>query len=184
MKFSFYTFLLVVTTTGVAMAQSFQGVDTSPMDVAYLPHNFAHDRSPGDKAIAKVYYSRPQKKGRDIFGSKVSYGKVWRTGANEAVELKAYQDIALGGKKLKAGTYSLFAIPDKKEWTIIINSDLDYWGAYSYDKSKDVLRVKVPVKQLDTVVEAFSIQFEDKGSGKAAMRLAWDKTMVEVPVGY
>jgi len=140
-------------------AQSFRPIDKSPMDVAYLPDNLAQDRDPGEKAIIKIYYSRPQKNDRDIFGSKVPYGKVWRLGANESAEFKAYQDITIAGKKLKAGTYSIFAIPEKDQWTIIFNSDLDYWGAYSYNEKNDVLRISAPVKSTSGVVEAFSIQF-------------------------
>ncbi len=184
MKYFLYSLLLVLCMGTIASAQSFRSLDKSPMDVAYLPDNFAHDRDPGQKAIAKVYYSQPQKKGREVFGSLVPYGKVWRVGANEAVELKAYQDINVGGKKLKAGTYSLFAIPNEKEWTIIISSDLDYWGSYSYNDGKDVLRVKAPTKSLTSEVEAFSIRFEDLGKNAALMRMGWDKTMVEVPLSY
>ncbi len=167
-----------------ASAQSFRGLDRSPMDMAYLPDNFAHDRQAGDQAIIRVIYSRPQKKGRELFGKKLPYGKVWRLGANEAPEIKIYQDITLGGKQLSAGIYSLFALLGEKEWTIILNSDLDYWGAYSYDQGKDVLRVTVPVHELDQVVEAFSIQFEETGENQATMRLAWDQTMVELPLAH
>ncbi len=165
-------------------AQSFRAIDKSPMDVAYLPDNFAHDRDPGQKAIVKVFYSRPQKKGRDIFGNKVPYGKVWRTGANEANEFIAYQDITIGGKKLSAGTYSLFSIPNEKEWTVIFSSDVDYWGAYSYNEDNDVLRFTVPVKSTSKIIEAFSIQMEDMGNNKAVMRMGWDETMVEIPINY
>lgn len=184
MKYLIYSLLLVVISSTILQAQSFRSLDKSPMDVAYLPDNFAHDRSPGEKAIIKIYYSQPQKKGRDIFGTKVPYGKVWRTGANENPEIKVYQDITLGGKTLKAGTYSLFTIPNKNEWTVIINSDLDYWGAYSYKKENDVLRVNVPVGSTKDTVEAFSIRLEDLGSKSAVLRLAWDKTLVEVPIEY
>jgi len=174
-------FLLVAS---LALAQEFRPLDKSPMDVAYLPDDFAHDRKPGQKAIIKVYYSRPQKNGRDIFGAKTPYDKVWRTGANEAAEFRAYQDIQIGGELLKAGDYSLFTIPGMDEWVIIINSDLDYWGAYSYKAENDILRITVPSKATDQVVEAFSIRFEDLGNNSAVMRLAWDQTMVEVPITY
>ena len=180
-------YLLLLTMIGsvtFASAQSFRPLDKSPMDAAYLPDNFAHDRDPGEKAIIKIYYSRPQKNDRDIFGSKVPYGKVWRLGANESAEFKAYQDITIGGKQLKAGTYSIFAIPEKDQWTIIFNSDLDYWGAYSYNEKNDVLRISAPVKSTSDVVEAFSIQFEEKGDQAATLRMAWDKTMVEIPIRY
>ncbi|EAZ79336.1 hypothetical protein ALPR1_16848 [Algoriphagus machipongonensis] len=165
-------------------AQSFRGPDKSPMDVAYLPDNFAHDRKAGEEVVAKVYYSRPNKADRVVFGGIVPFGKVWRVGANEAVEFKAFQDITLGGKALSAGTYSLFAIPNEGEWTIIINSDLDYWGAFKYDESKDVLRISVPSKSIEEPIESFSIRFEESEAGKGVMRMGWDKTMVEIPVSY
>ena len=182
-KVSVFLLFAIFSSTFIS-AQSFRGLDKSPLDIAYYPDNFAHDRKAGEKAIIRVIYSRPQKNGRDIFGEKVPYGKVWRTGANEATEIKVYQDITLGGKKLKAGTYALFTIPGEKEWEIIINSDLDYWGAYSYNSEKDVLRVKATAKSLDEVAEAFSIQFKKDGADKAIMMLAWDQTMVEVPFSY
>jgi len=171
--------VLLVGTTALSFGQSFRGIDKSPMDIAYLPDNFAHDRKPGDEAIIRVIYSRPHVKGREIFGGLVPYGKVWRTGANEATEIKVYRDIEIGGKPLKAGTYSLFTVPDEKEWTIIFNSDLDYWGAYSYNEDHDVLRITARAQKKEEPVEAFSIRFDDH-----AMRMAWDRTLVEVPISY
>jgi hypothetical protein len=167
-----------------SQAQTFSGLDKSPMDMAYFPNNFAHDRKEGEKAIIRVTYSRPQKKDRDIFGKLIPYGKVWRTGANEATEIKFYQDVALGGKKVKAGTYSLFTIPGAKEWTIIVNKDLDYWGAYSYKAENDILRVTALVSTLTDTVENFTIQFESKGEKKGVMKLAWEQTSVEVPFTF
>lgn len=172
---------IILLISNASVAQEFRGPDESPMDMAYFPDNFAHDRKPEEKAIIRVTYSRPKKKGREIFGKLVPYGKVWRTGANEATEIVFYQDVDLGGKKVKAGTYSLFTIPDEKEWTIILNSDLDYWGAYSYKAANDALRVTVPSTELKTSVEDFSIQFESKGEKQGTMKLAWEKTAVEVP---
>jgi hypothetical protein len=154
------------------------------MDMAYFPHNFAHDRKEGEKAIIRVIYSRPAVNGREIFGKLIPYGEPWRTGANEATEITFYQDIELAGKKVKAGSYSLFTIPKEKEWTLILNTDLDYWGAYSYNAKKDALRVVTPVSTLTTGVENFTIQFEAKGQRKGIMKLAWAQTMVEVPFNY
>ncbi len=173
--------LVVAETCG---AQTFRGLDRSPLDIAYLPDNFAHDRPGDQKAILRVTYSRPQKKGRNVFGGLVAYGQVWRTGANEASEMKVYQDVTIGGKTLKAGTYSLFSIPNEDEWTLIFNSELDYWGAYSYKEDNDVLRVAANAKQIEATVEAFTIQFDSEGENKAKMILAWDQTMVEIPVQY
>ncbi len=181
MKSILFTALFVTLFSGISKAQNFREPDKSSMDMAYYPDNFAHDRKPGEKAIVRVTYSRPQKNGREIFGKLVPLGKVWRTGANEANEIKFYQDIELGGKNVKAGTYSLFTIPGEKEWTIILNSDMDYWGAYSYNAKNDVLRVTAPATQLSSAVENFTIQFESKGEKQGIMKLAWDKTAVEVP---
>ena len=181
--------LLTLITSGV-WAQEFRGLDKSPMDMAYLPDNFAHDRkfAPerklGESALIKVIYSRPQKKGREVFGGMVKYNEVWRLGANEATEIKIYQNIEVGGKVLKKGSYAMFAIPDEKEWTIIFNADLDEWGHYSYNQEHDVLRVMAAVKSNYIIVEAMSIQFEDLNDGSAVMRIAWDTTIAELPIIY
>jgi len=154
-------------------AQKFSGLQKSPTDISYAKA----DRKA--KPEIKVIYSRPQKNGRDIFGSLVKYDKVWRTGADEATEIKLFKDVTMGDKAIKAGTYSLFTIPGKKEWTIIINSDLDSWGAYTYDKSKDIARIKVPVTSGDTL-EAFSIAFKKVDKGYHLV-MGWDTARVEVP---
>ena len=184
MKTTILSIVMVLAISSFVTAQKFRALDKSPMDVAYLPDNFAHDREDGDMAIARVHYGQPQKKDRIVFGGLIPLNKVWRTGANESSEFKAYKDITIGGETLKAGTYSLFSIPSEKEWTIIFNSDVDYWGDYGYKEENDVMRVKVGVKSLEEAVEAFSIRLEDLKDGKAVMRMAWDKTMVEVPIGY
>ncbi len=165
-------------------AQNFRKVDKSPLDYAYFPDHFAHDRKEGDKAIVRVTYSRPAKNDREVFGKLVPFGKVWRTGANENTEIKFYQDVELGGKKVKAGTYALFTIPGEKEWTIILSSDLDYWGAFKYNEKNDVTRFTVPVVSLSEPLENFSIQFDGKGDKQAVMKLGWDKTAVEMPMKY
>jgi len=165
-------------------AQEFKGIDKSPMDMAYLPDNFAHDHSPGEKAVARITYGRPQKNNRPVFGKMVPYGKIWRTGANEATEFIAYQPLTFGSKTLPAGTYTLFTIPEKDEWTLIFNTDVDIWGAYRYDSKKDVLRLNVKVKSTNEVVEAFAIKFETLNENEAALKLAWDQTKIEVPFSY
>jgi hypothetical protein len=165
-------------------AQVKQVPDASPLNVAYLPDNYAHDWNKHEKAIMKVYYSQPHKKDRKIFGSLVPYGKVWRTGANESVEIKVYQDLTFGDKQLPAGTYTLYSIPNEKEWVIIINSVLDHWGAYSYDQANDIIRVTVPSRGVSETIESFSIRFNDLPDNKAVMRMAWEQTLVEIPISY
>ncbi len=126
-----------------------------------------------------VTYGQPSKKGREIFGGLVPYGQVWRTGANEATEITFDKDGMFGGKPVKKGTYSLFTIPNKGEWEIILNSELKQWGAFGYDKikSKDVLHVKVPAQATNKVVEKFTISVMSDG-----LMMEWDKTRVLVPM--
>lgn len=161
-----------------AAAQKFPGLDPSPADIAY----FRPDGRNADP-IAKVTYGRPAKKGRTMLGGTEAYGKVWRTGANETTEIKLYKDITFGDKTLKAGTYSLYTIPDKTEWTIIFNSKLDTWGAYAYDESKDVARIKVPAGKTESEVENFTIMFDGKDAA-AVMILAWENTLIKIPLKY
>ena len=183
----FLLFCFLLCSTLQLSAQKFPGLDKSPMDVSYYPHDFAHDRKfAPDKiggadaaAVVRVIYSRPAKKEREVFGKLIPYGKVWRLGANEATEIKFYQDVTIGGKLVKAGTYALFAIPNTIEWTFILNSDLDHWGAYSYKESLDVVRFTAPVKLTEEAIENLSIAFEKAAANAAVMRIGWDKTVVE-----
>jgi hypothetical protein len=165
--------IMFLGTLSTVNSQKFAELQKSPTDISYAKK----DRNA--KPEIKVVYSRPQKKGRKIFGSLAAYDKIWRTGADEATEIRFSQDVKMGDKTIKAGTYSLFTIPGEKEWTIIINSDLDSWGAYSYDKSKDVARINVPVGSGDEL-EVFSIAFKKVDNGYH-MVMGWDTTRVEVP---
>ncbi|HEV7350085.1 DUF2911 domain-containing protein [Telluribacter sp.] len=169
-------------------AQAFRGLDKSSLEMAYYPDDFAHTRKTNDeKPLARVLYSRPARNGREVFGKLVPYGKVWRTGANENTEIRLYQDATIGGKKVKAGTYSLFTIPGENEWTIILNNELDYWGAFRHKPESDVIRVTAPVKKGTESLENFSLQFAKASTGgpnDAVMRMGWADTVVEVPVSF
>lgn len=162
----------------------FPNTDSSPVDIAYFPLNAAKVKK-GDatKPIVKVVYSRPAKKGREVFGTLEPFDKVWRVGANENTEIRFYQNVTIGNKKVKAGIYSLYAIPNKDKWSFIINTDVDKWGAYSYDQSKDVVRVEVPTKATPATVETLSITFSKLENG-ANLILGWDNTMVELPIYF
>ncbi len=131
----------------------------------------------------KIVYGQPQKKGREIFGQLVPFDQVWRTGANEATEMQVTKDIKIDGKDLKAGNYSLFTIPGKEKWTIIINSDLGLWGAYNYNVKSDVMRFEAPVVTIAEPMEAFTIQIDQKND-KAEMNFMWDKTRVAIPIQF
>lgn len=169
--------------------QKFSGLDKSPMDMAYYPTDFAHDRKfapekVGKNLFVRVTYSRTAKKEREIFGKLVPFGKIWRIGANEAPEIKFVQNVIIDGKTLKAGTYSMFAIPADGVWSIIFNTDLDVWGAYSYDQTKDLLRANVTSKKVDEPIEYLSIQFVKSAENETIMQLGWDKTVVELPIKF
>jgi hypothetical protein len=155
-------------------AQKFPDLDKSPMDAASYPNDYKDAAK-----TVKVIYSRPQLKGRDL-NTLVPEGKVWRLGANEATEITFYKDMKLGDKKIKAGTYTLFALPEKDSFTIIVSKDLNVWGSYSYKADNDVARLKVPITQANESLEAFSMVFtkEDKG---IVLNLGWDKARVAIP---
>jgi hypothetical protein len=159
-------------------AQKFPGLDKSPMDGASYPSSYRVS----DKVV-RINYGRPQLKGRDAMELMTKDGPVWRTGANEAPEITFYKDVKLGGGEIKAGTYSLFTIPGESEWTIILNSNLNQWGAYSYDEAADVARVKVTAKTDKKSIEEFSIVFEE-AEGGAHMIMAWGTTRVAVPLTW
>ncbi len=167
-------FTLALVFSHTSNAQKFSDLDPSPMDAATYPSNYKIS----DKAI-KVIYSRPQLKGRDVAKLAPNY-EVWRTGANEATEITFYKPVTFGDVKVKAGTYTLFTIPNDKEWTVILSSDINVWGAYTYKQDNDVARIKVPVTQGKDILEAFSITFEESKSG-ADMYMGWGTLRVKVP---
>ncbi|MCD9016312.1 DUF2911 domain-containing protein [Parachryseolinea silvisoli] len=141
-----------------------------------------------NKLTINVFYNRPFKKGRVIYGGLVPYGKVWRTGANEATTFQTSQDLKFEGKTLRKGRYSLWTIPGEDTWTIIFNSEYGQWGVSSDGEAnrspdRDVLQVQVhPVLQ-DREFEQFTIAFEKLGE-EVEMVLMWDKTLVAVPFAY
>jgi Protein of unknown function (DUF2911) len=132
----------------------------------------------------KITYSQPHKRERSVFGKVVPYGQVWRTGANEATEITITRDILINNVSLKAGTYSLFTIPEKDSWTIIINSDLGLWGAYNYNSKMDILRFTLPSQLIHgAVYEPFTITIDQKND-KAEIVLAWDSLQVRIPIQF
>jgi len=179
-KFNLLIILALFGFAANAQEAKFPALDASPADILYY-RTAAPKKGDYVSPLIKIVYSRPSVKGRVVFGELEAYGKVWRLGANENTEIKFYKPAMIGGKSIPAGTYSLFAIPEKDKWVIIINSDTDRWGAYTYNESKDVARVTVPVKPLSATVEALSMTFSPNESG-ANLIIGWDKTSVEVPV--
>lgn len=171
------TLVTLVFASDLATAQKkMRGLDKSPLDMARFRSN--------KSTKIKVIYSRPYKKGREIFGGIIKYGKVWRTGANETTEIRFAQDVTFGGKSVKAGTYALFTIPGKDKWTVILNTVYDSWGAGGYKEANDVARVEVDAKNdASNSLENFSIRFGKTSTG-TNMVLGWDKTRVKVPISF
>ena len=159
-----------------SQAQGFKKLDEAPHDIAYYRETRV------TTPLVKVVYGRPNSKNDQIFGEKIPFGEVWRTGANEATEVKLYKDMLFGDKLVSAGTYVLVTIPGEKEWEIILSSNLDVWGAYQYEPTADVARIKVPVSKAENL-ESFSIGFK-KTENNLLMVLGWGSTRVKVPLGF
>lgn len=161
-------------------------LDVSPMDQAVYPAKAAYTNYlKGEEAkltpkIA-VLYSRPYKKGRDIFGKMLKQGDVWRIGANESTEISLYQDVEVAGKALKAGKYVLYAKLNNNSWDLIFSKDFPAWGSANRDASKDVLTVPVTLSSESEVLENLSIIFEEAGANTVNMVIGWDTTRATVP---
>ncbi len=172
---SIVVFVVALVSSDNVFAQDFKDLDKSPMDAATYPASYRVS----DK-LAKVIYSRPQLKGRDL-DKLAPKGKVWRTGANEAVEITFYKDVTFGGKPVKAGTYTLFTIPGDKEWTVILSTAKNVWGSYFYNESEDVVRVIGEVSKGKKTLEAFTMAFDGKDND-AKLYMGWGDLVVSVPV--
>ncbi|WP_233259833.1 DUF2911 domain-containing protein [Chitinophaga sp. S165] len=161
-------------------------LDSSPMDMAYYPVMYPYvvkvKGEPGS-LVARVIYSRPQKKGRKIFGELESYGEIYRLGANEATEIEFFRAVTIGGKNIPKGRYTLYAQLSEQKWTMIVNRETDIWGAFKYDQRKDIVRTEVPVVKLNSPVEPFTIVFEKADYG-ANLVVAWDTTSVSLPIKW
>ncbi|MDO7172775.1 DUF2911 domain-containing protein [Mariniflexile sp. AS56] len=134
----------------------------------------------------KVFYNRPSKKGRDVFGALVPFNQVWRTGANEATTFETNQSLAIKGMTLPAGKYTLWTVPRDSTWTVIFNSKQYSWGVNSemkpmWDPNYDVVDIEVPVEKLNAPVEQFTIAF-DNSTDSLSLTMAWDRVKVVVPL--
>jgi hypothetical protein len=130
----------------------------------------------------EIVYSRPGVKGRPIFDGLVPYGQVWRTGANNATKITFSTPVKLNGAEIPAGTYALFTIPGETEWTIIINKGAAQWGAFQYNETNDLVRVKATPVKLSQSIETFTIEFTDIRDESATLNLLWEKTLVPVKI--
>jgi hypothetical protein len=163
--------------------------------VNYIQTKRTKSFSPEDEVVysdgnlrVRVFYNRPYKKGREIFGGLVPYKEVWRTGANEATVFETNKTLVIENKKLSPGKYSLWTIPDSLTWTVIFNSEagqlgINHKGQANRNPELDVLSVPVHATVQNREFEQFTITFEKIGN-EAEMVLLWDNTVVAVPFSY
>ena len=181
MKRSYYSTIIVLLLFTVlfiteSRAQGFKMLDKVPHDISY------YRESRVTAPLAKVLYGRPQKNGEEIFGNVIPYGELWRTGANEATEVKFYKDVQFGNTTVAASTYVLLTVPGEDEWEIILSSKLDVLGAFQYNPIFDVAKITVPVSKAENL-ESFSIAFK-KFEDNVQMVLAWDAVRVKIPLQF
>ncbi|HYG40157.1 MAG TPA: DUF2911 domain-containing protein [Cytophagales bacterium] len=176
MRKQIFLFILI-TVFSFSWVKAQSPVKQQPSPLAMVTYKYG-------ETYIKITYCRPAKRNRAIFGELVPYGKVWRTGANEATEITITKDIKMAGDSVKAGTYTLFSIPEKDNWTIILNKELGQWGAFKYDPRQDYKRLEATVSPMESVYEVFAIEFEslDSTPGKVNILLKWDKTKVTIPL--
>jgi len=134
----------------------------------------------GGKSVT-IDYSSPRAKGRKIYGGLVPFDQVWRTGANEATTLTTAVDLNVGGAAVPAGSYTIFTIPGKDKWTLIISKKTGEWGTNYPGQSDDLARVDMKASALSSPVENFTIAFEKAGAG-ANLHIDWESTRASVSV--
>jgi hypothetical protein len=144
--------------------------------------------SDGDFKLT-VDYCRPYKKGRLIFGEKskgalLPYGEYWRTGANEATEVEFNKDISINGNSILAGRYRFYTVPGESKWTIAFNSELGKWGYGEPDYNLDVLVLEIPSIKGSELIEQFTISATKIKENSMELILAWDSTVVSIPINY
>jgi len=178
MKKTIFILLLVGLSFQVSLAQkarpTLKKISGEAVEARKSPMASSYIRT--DESYARVVYSQPHLKGREMLGGKIKYGKVWRLGANEATEIFLTKDIQIQGKTLEAGAYSLFAIPEADKWTLIFNNVAEQWGT-DYDESKDALRVTVSPES-GPQREMMTFLFENVTTDKGTCVLHWNQTRI------
>lgn len=159
------------------------GPDTSPMDLVQFPADsrFQNFRDPVDPQV-RVVYSRPQKKGRDVWGGMKKVGDMWRVGANETTVITFYQDVTIGGKKVKKGQYGLFAKINDGSWDFIVHKNVQSWGQPNHDEKDNVVTVNAKTAATPSTVEAMTILLEKNGENAIDLIVAWDDMMAKLPI--
>jgi hypothetical protein len=171
-KFALLTTLLFVVAV-LASAQQDKAKRPSPPASAECKFS--------DGKTVKIDYSSPRAKGRKIFGDLVPYGQIWRTGANESTTFVADGDVAVGGQKVPAGSYTIFTVPEATKWTLVISKKTGEWGTDYPGPSEDLTRAPMTVSKTSGPVENFTIGFDQAGS-KCTLHADWENTRASVDV--
>ena len=172
---------------------SILSLDKSPMDMSYFPDDYPKQKmvTPNmANPVARVIYSRPQKKGRIIFADSSSgsenviqiYGQEWRLGANEATEIEFFKPVTINKQKVLPGRYIIYCIPYADKWKLIINVNLYSWGLH-IDKAKDITEIEVPVIKNNVQIEYFSMLFHHAAYG-CDLVMAWGDIKVLLPINF
>ena len=170
--------LAAILYTVSATGQGFKKLDDTPHDIAY------YRASKVTPPLVKVLYGRPSHNEKtEVFGTKIPFNELWRTGANEATEIKIYKDVMFGDKLVSAGTYVIYTIPNKNQWEIILSSNTDVFGAHQYSSVFDVARVLVPVSKAEKI-NIFSIGFKKVAKNNISMVFAWGSTRAKVLLDF
>jgi hypothetical protein len=133
-----------------------------------------------DTNFISINYGRPSIRGRVIMGGLVPWNEVWRTGANEATHLRTNFDMTLGGVPVTRGRYTLWTIPSKDHWTVIINKQTGQWGT-RYDDKQDLARFSVTPEVLPSTVDTFTMTLRPAGATSGVLALRWEKTGISIP---
>jgi hypothetical protein len=167
--------LTLATLVGLSINANAQLKTPAPSPLATIKQAFA-------LADITIEYSRPSMKGREIYGKLVPFDALWRTGANASTKITFGEDIMLEGNSVPAGTYSLYTIPGKTEWTIVLNKNLNNWGIEGYKQEEDLLRFKVKPVANAAKVETFTIEINSITPTSASIDLVWEQTRVPISV--
>jgi DUF2911 family protein len=186
-KFALIAAVIFAAATLASAQMGGMGQDKSSPDNSKRPSPAASAECKfSDGKTIKVDYSSPRAKGRKIFaaesdGALVPYGKIWRTGANEATKFVTDTNIKIGGKSLPAGSYTIFTIPNADKWTLIVNKKTAEWGIpYKYE-ADELGRFDMQVSKTSAPVENFTIAF-DQGGSKCSMRMEWENTRASIDI--
>ncbi len=169
-------FYAIIATVLVGFGVNAQAIKTpAPSTTQTIKQDFA-------LSSIEIVYSRPNMKGRTVFGDLAPMGKLWRTGANGATKITFGEDVKVGGVAVKAGSYALYTIPNKDEWEVIVNKGINNWGVDGYKAEEDVAKFKVKPMTLPMSIETFTMNIANVMPASADIQIMWEKTAISIPV--